>query len=173
LAQMVKAQQLVTDPNLLGLDIESAKLDWVYKWIEDHKDSSFIIFTMFRDTVLKISKQFNIPVILGGVNTDLSNKPKQLISTIAAGNDALDLYWMDYAIFIDESWNSIHMRQAYERIHRISNYNQKEVIVLQSKVVYKNKNVISIDNTIRQALEHKYSVDVMVKQYLKSVQDYS
>jgi len=43
LAQMVKAQQLVTDPNLLGLDIESAKLDWVYKWIEDHKDSSFII----------------------------------------------------------------------------------------------------------------------------------
>jgi SNF2 family DNA or RNA helicase len=168
LTRILKLIQVTTDPTLLGVKSSSVKLDWVMDWLEDNPNETVIVFTRFRDSAIKIHSTLmpNASLIIGG-NTnkhiskaELASKP-QIVGTIAAMGEGLDLPHIDNAIFIDVEWSSILMQQAIDRIHRINIDNVKHLYFLRCQN--------TVDELVHQAVRDKWSTKELVENFLKGV----
>lgn len=66
LVRLVRLQQLLTDPKLVGIANQGAKLEWLGEWLLDNPSSPVLILTRFRETAKRISELHSIPCVIGG-----------------------------------------------------------------------------------------------------------
>ena len=138
--------QLASWPGLLGRpDLPSAKLDWVLDYIANNPNEPMLLFTRFQDTAIELhrrieagvglAKPISAGLVVGGrkplrLNEVIGGKVKYLVGTIAAVGTALDLPMLTTAIFVEMEWSSILMRQAADRIHRMTTVAPPNIIFL-------------------------------------------
>lgn len=158
LTQLLRLQQVTTDPQLLQSAANSAKLDWVQTWLEGNPDEPTIIFTCYKDTAHRLSRKLDAHLIAGGVKLPTKWTKKIIVSTIAAGAEALNLDWVRTAIFVDVTWKSLKMKQAQSRIHRLSNTEPCETIFLRCPD--------TVDDLMLEAVEKKWEAYDLLRGYV-------
>lgn len=173
LALLIRLQQIAVDPTLLGFSTSSSKLDWLDDYLLDNPDSKTVVFTNFRETALKVAATYKAAIIVGGEKSPFQqiarfsattpDAPNVLVGTIAAMGESLDIPAADTAIFLDQTWSSLKMAQAVERIDRaVANASPKA------------KNIIrliapdTVDALIMEALQGKWSQQELVFHFLDS-----
>lgn len=151
LAKTIRLLQVSTDPPLIveGATRQppSSKLEWVQEFTESNPDTSFVIFTQFRETALWLSRRVNATPIVGGRAVPDVSKATRLVATTAAGGAGLDLPHIDVAIFVDTVYSSILMTQALGRIHRMN--------ITRPKMTYFLLNEGTVDDVILGASQEK------------------
>ena len=164
LALIVRLQQISVDPTLLGFDVGSAKLEWLQGYLEDNPGIPMAIFTRFRHVATKLAGQLKAALVVGGkANTAelfLKGETDYIVGTIDAMGESLNLQRAHTAIFVDQTWSSISMRQAIDRVHRIDITEPKTIVYLHSDK--------SVDKLVRRALDQKWSEIMLIREFINA-----
>jgi SNF2 family DNA or RNA helicase len=169
MSRMLRLQQCASDPALVGFNqlVVPAKLQWLQDWLEDNPNEHVIVFSRFRDTAKAAAEMLEGALIIGGAvaghngyAVDPSKEPR-IAGTIAAMSEGLNLDHIHTAIFLESDWDSILMRQSFDRIHRLTSTVPKQLIFLEA--------VNSVDAVIRATWQRKLGVVEMCRMYLKEV----
>lgn len=161
LTEILRLSQAAVDPELLGMPVGSAKLDWLADWLEENNETSVIVFTRFRETAAKLHRLYGGKLIVGGSGkvVETTSGDKLIFGTIAAMGEGLDLPHISTAIFLDVDWSSILMTQAVDRIYRINITESKHIIYL--------KGVNTIDDLLLAAVQGKWTQRELVEAYVR------
>jgi len=141
----------------------SAKLDVVMDKIQDNPTRKFVVFSESKQVINLLARRLekcNISheVLTGDTSQsdrdDLITRfqaglSRVFLGTIYAGGEGITLTAADTVIFLDRAWNPSRNRQAEDRLHRIGQKNNVQVI----DVVAKN----TVDAGRLQRLELKWS----------------
>ncbi len=167
LSKIVRLQQILSDPRLLGLRAPSLKLEWVKDYVADNPTEPLVVFSKFRDVALQLAEDLDAAIAIGGKVERLADwqqgRVQVLCGTIAKMGESLNLQAASTSIFIDHEWSTIKMQQAYDRVDRIDITESKYII----HMVVNN----TVDTLVQQALKDKWSDQELVWHYLKEVQD--
>lgn len=163
LAQIVRLQQIASNPELLDIDAPSTKLEWICDYIEDNPAEPIVIFSRFRKNVEWLADKLGADVVIGGMKGKpaqafLEGKTNVLVGTIAAMGEGLSLDRATTAIFMDQEWSATKMSQAIDRVHRIVSKVPKTIIYLKS--------LGTVDEDILEAVEKKWSDANLAYQYI-------
>jgi len=132
ITMMTRLTQLASWPGMIGrYDVESAKLDWTLEYIINNPKEPMLLFTRFRETAIELHRRIEkvlnreAALVIGGqepigLNRVLDGSVQYLVGTIAAVGTALDLPMLSTAVFVELEWSSVLMRQAADRIHRMT-----------------------------------------------------
>ena len=166
LARIVRLQQVLADPRLLGLRGTSVKLEWIKDYVFDNPNESIVVFTKFRNVALVLAEDLDGAISIGGKTERYeewqAGKVKVLCGTIKAIGESLNLQKASTAIFVTREWSSIAMTQAFDRIDRIDITEPKHLIFLQV--------LNSIDGLVDKALKEKWTEQQLVWEYLRKAQ---
>lgn len=168
MARLLRLQQMASDPQLLGLMVPSAKVEWIENFVFDNKFEPMLIFCKFRETAKYLAKLLGAALVVGqkvdAFDDFLAGKRKVLVGTIEAMGTALDLPMASTTVFMDLSWSSINMRQARERMRdaQVGQPPKRLVYLLAEK---------SVDNLIMQALVYKFTDQLIATQLLSAEGD--
>jgi SNF2 family DNA or RNA helicase len=167
LAKIVREQQMSSSPEILGYRSGSSKEDFLLEHINDHQDDPVVVFTLFRESALRLGGLLDAAVLIGGLKTPsqpvaqfMSGAKNVLVATIATGGEGLNLQRATRTIFVDQHWSSMKMQQAVDRIHRMDITEAKHVIYLYNKG--------TVDELVLQALDNKWSEHELVYHFLGS-----
>jgi SNF2 family DNA or RNA helicase len=164
LTQLIRLRQIALDPELLGVEAESAKTDALLDILED-RDNPTVIMSMFTSYLKKLeptlAKRYKVAMIHGEVKQTerqrivedfQAGKIDVLLCNIISGGEGLTLDKSDLVIFTDNPWNPSEKAQAEDRITPTSeNKNHSfQVITLVS--------MNTVDERIQEILEQKKSV---------------
>lgn len=158
--QLVKLQQVTSNPALLDSSLENPKFDWIKDTIKDSEDS-FVIFSKFARTVKALQEYIgNISICYTGDMTAIQRKKAKqafidkkkriLIATIGAmgmGVDGLQSICHN-VIFIDRDWSPAINEQAEARLDRMG---QSELVNVY-KLYAKNTIDKYVENVLRSKL---------------------
>jgi SNF2 family DNA or RNA helicase len=170
LARIVRLQQVLTDPGMdpINQRVASCKLDWVREFINDNEGTPMLIFSRFREPVLKLAEEFDAAVRVGskgsirikkGTDDFREGKCDILCGTIDALGEGPDLGRASCAVFIDQHWSSRAMQQAYDRIHRITADEPKHIITLRVPK--------TVDDLVLKSLKNAWTTQELVYNALK------
>ena len=111
LTQLIRIRQIANSPELLELDKNSPKIEWLKQYIEDYPEKSIIIFSSFTSFLTLISEKLKIPhLIIGATPLKKRNelreqfqagKIKHLLINTQAGKEALTLDTAEVTVFLD------------------------------------------------------------------------
>lgn len=137
LTLITRAQQLSTDPTLLGLTGPSAKMNWVMEFIADHPKEPTIVFSRFRDPMIKLARRYDGDLVIGGGDEEngkrfIAEETDLCFCVIDAIEGVDGLQRAKHAIFIDSHWSSIKMTQALDRIDRMNIQEDKMIYLLHA-----------------------------------------
>lgn len=145
---ITRLQQLAAWPGLLGRpDLPSGKMDWVAEYVANNPQETMVVFTRFRGTAIELHRRLNTAregkrrmkaaLVIGERKPELLDEfisgrgdVRVLVGTIDAMGTALDLPMASTAIFMEMHWSSIVMRQAADRIHRLTTTEPPNIIFL-------------------------------------------
>jgi hypothetical protein len=106
---------------------------------------------------------------MGGHSNPLPTENDQVIvGTIGSMGESLDLPWISTAIFMNRSRSTIQMKQAKDRIYRMTITEAKRAMYLESR---KPDGAETIDQVIYKSLRHKWTDATFVAEAIKSIQD--
>lgn len=167
LSKIIRLQQVVSDPQLLGYKIDSCKLQWLDEFLMNNPDEPVVIFSKFRNVAMGIAAKYKAPCLIGGIKNPtmtaaefITGKKDIIVGTIGAMGIAIDgLQRASTAIFMEQEWSTIAMEQAQDRIHRINITAPKNIIFL-----YGEK---TVDRLVLDALTQKWTDRELVRQYIK------
>jgi superfamily II DNA or RNA helicase len=163
LSKIVRCMQAATDPLLLGASAASAKIDWLFDFIEDRgSDQTLLVFTRFRDTATRIAHALNVPVIVGGTEPPANPADHPIIvGTIDAMGEGFNFGHIFTTVFLDCSWSSIAMQQAVDRTERDLDATQpRHIIYLDA--------IDTVDQLVAQALAAKWTNAELVSNFLRN-----
>lgn len=158
MTRLLRLQQVTSNPRLLEFkysEVPSVKEDWVVEWFKDNPHQSVIVFVQFRQTVHSIASRIpGVHKLLGQRASGATKivdytKVNQIIATIAAAGEGIDLPHINTAIFVDTAWSFTKMKQATDRIQRLGVTIPKQIIFLTC--------VNTVDETIIKAVEEKWT----------------
>lgn len=137
LVRIIRMQQFITDPLLLGSEAPSAKLIWCYEYVEDNPNTSILFFTRFKDTALRLAQTLHAAVLTGeherGMQEFIAGKQRLCVATLGKASESLDLPDLNTIVFIDQTRNQIEMRQAADRFNRMGASGGKQLIYLLAR----------------------------------------
>jgi len=170
LARIIRLQQVSCDPRLLDFQIPSSKLIWLDDWFKANPEQKVVIFSKFRATAQKLANMYKAPLIVGGVKNPtmaaapfLLGESDKIFGTIDAMGVSLDgLQRASTAIFLDQTWSSLMMQQATDRIHRMNITEPKHIIYLH--------NQRTVDDLVLDALDQKWTDKELVRTFVKEWQ---
>ena len=170
LARIIRLQQVTNDPRLLGIEVPSAKYEWLEDWLRDNPNTPAVVLSQFRDTAIRLAKQFSGACVVGGSDLGaaadfINGGTRLLVGTIAAAGESLNLQRADVLIFVEQVWSATKMQQAVDRVHRINITSPKLIINLQCDH--------SIDLLVSLALKHKLTDAQVVYELLHNQGDYT
>jgi SNF2 family DNA or RNA helicase len=171
LALLIRLWQSATFPKSVpGSKVsQSGKLLWLDDWLKDNPDESVIIFTWFRDTAAHIARKYSqLPPYMGGHSNPLPTENDQVIvGTIGSMGESLDLPWISTAIFMNRSRSTIQMKQAKDRIYRMTITEAKRAMYLESR---KPSGAETIDQVIYKSLLAKHTDAEFVAAAIEHIQ---
>lgn len=174
IAQLTRLRQVCLDPELLALNGQSPKTQFIVEYLEDNKET-VIIFSQFTSYLKKLHKILPHSVLLTGeqsteekqqaVNDIQEGKAKVMLANIIAGGTGWTLDQVDTIIFADKSFNPVDNDQAEDRF-----------VPTDPNKVYGAKQIIdlildgTVENRIAKLLFHKTNIIQYVNNYgLKSI----
>lgn len=132
LARVTRMRQYLVDPGLLGAKEASVKYPIVYDLIKTLKGRPPVIFTMWRESALRLKKflekkHLKIGLVVGGLGSKRINKIKwrflagaydAVIIMIKVGGTALNFGKYGAIIYLDHPWNQRDVEQTEGRVRR-------------------------------------------------------
>ena len=102
LAKIVRLQQVLADPKILGVNAPSAKLEWVTNYVKDNPNEPLVVFTKFRHTAQVLANKLDAHLSIGGSKLPLQppSGVHRLVGTIAYIGASVNLQWASTAIFV-------------------------------------------------------------------------
>jgi len=131
LAQLTRLRQICVDPQLIGLDIPSAKTEALLEAIEDNTyDEPLVIMSMFTSYLNMLKPDLEkLGKRVGMITGEMSNQQKQqaaqdfqagridiLLCNIISAGTGFTLDRGEVIIFLDKAWNPSDNEQAEDRI---------------------------------------------------------
>src|SRR3990167_5416974 len=166
MALLVRLQQLLADPRILGLRAPSVKQDWIKDYVADNPNEPIVIFTKFRPVAQTLAQDLGAAIAIGGRVERLDDWQRGavqvLVGTIAKMGESLNLQQARTALFMDHEWSSIKMQQAYDRVDRIDITESKHIVHLEVKG--------TVDVLVRKALSLKWSEQELIWNFLRDLQ---
>lgn len=149
IAQLMRLRQVCLDPNLMSTEpikssTPSNKTKTLLEIVED-TDDKIVIFTVFEKYTQILSQELSkrdISHVMITGQVDLTARGKAVLSfqndpkvkvclcTIGAGGEGITLTASHTAIFCDYTWNPATIWQAEDRIHRIGQKDNVQIIDL-------------------------------------------
>lgn len=125
-------RQYLVDPAILGAKEKSVKYPIVYDLIKELEGRPPVIFTMWRDTALRLqkyleAKKLHIGIVVGGMGSKKVNKVKwkflagkydAVIIMIKVGGTSLNFGKYGTIIYLDHPWNQRDVEQTEGRVRR-------------------------------------------------------
>jgi len=148
LARMVRLAQLASNPALLdaAYDETPAKfiaLDELLEAYLAEADRKVIVWTSFVDNITALAsryRQWNPVTIYGEMDNEARDRAvrafkgdpstRLLIANSAAAREGLTLTEANVAIYLDRTFNLVDYLQSQDRIHRISQARECEIVLL-------------------------------------------
>lgn len=132
LARITRMRQYLVDPAILGAKEKSVKYPIVYDLIKELDGRPPVIFTMWRDTALRLqkyleAKKLRIGIVVGGMGSKKVNKVKwkflagkydAVIIMIKVGGTSLNFGKYGTIIYLDHPWNQRDVEQTEGRVRR-------------------------------------------------------
>jgi superfamily II DNA or RNA helicase len=135
LEELLRLQQIATDPSLIGSNVKSGKLEWLKDWLADHERESVLVFTKFVETAERIGALHQLPVVAGSGKPVDHRKESRIVATIDKMSEGYDCPHIRNVIFVDIHWSSIRMDQAVKRVQRLGITESKNIIILRSALI--------------------------------------
>ena len=167
LARMVRLAQLASNPRLIddGYMEKPAKVaaldDLLAGYFDNNEAQKVIVWTSFVDNIRMLRERYERwkPVVIygevGNVERDAAVRSfrenpatRLLIANPAAAREGLTLTEANVAIYLDRTFNLVDYLQSQDRIHRISQVQQCEIILLIGRE--------TVDEFIDFTLEQKH-----------------
>jgi SNF2 family DNA or RNA helicase len=181
LARLVRLAQLASDPSMLDASYDEepckfAALDALMDEVLARPDArKVIVWTSFVANISSLEQRYSRhrPVSLHGSLTgpqrDASVRAfkqdpevRLMVANPAAAREGLTLTEANVAIYLDRTFNLVDYLQSQDRIHRISQTRECEIILLLAKD--------SVDEFVDFCLEQKTRVARFVQQDVDTVQ---
>lgn len=179
LARLVRLAQLASNPGLIDSDYAETpakfrELDALLKKHIDHSDQKVIVWTSFVGNITTLLSRYPgyLPVAIYGemdgserdcavhaFRTD--DKVRLLIANPAAAREGLTLTEANVAIYLDRTFNLVDYLQSQDRIHRISQIRECEIVLLIANS--------TIDEFIDYSLEQKKRLAEFVQRDTESI----
>lgn len=132
LARITRMRQYLVDPGILGAKEKSVKYPIVYDLIKELEGRPPVIFTMWRDTAMRLKKyledkKLRIGVVVGGMGSKKVNRVKwkflagkydAVIIMIKVGGTSLNFGKYGTIIYLDHPWNQRDVEQTEGRVRR-------------------------------------------------------
>lgn len=167
LARMVRLAQLASNPRLIDdgyieTPVKVAALDQLLaRYFDSNEAQKVIVWTSFVDNIRMLRERYEHwkPVAIHG---EVSNADRDaavrsfredpatrlLIANPAAAREGLTLTEANVAIYLDRTFNLVDYLQSQDRIHRISQVQQCEIVMLIGRE--------TVDEFIDFSLEQKH-----------------
>lgn len=148
LSAMTRLRQATADTSILSETVhESIKFDRLFQICTELKESGkkWVIFTNWSDVAFKayfkLKDYFDVDIITGKTSKELrfknilsfQNEGDCIIGTIGALGTGFNLDVASTVIFLDSPWNKALKDQAIDRLHRMTQKNNVNVITLVCK----------------------------------------
>lgn len=172
LAQLTRLRQITLAPEILGIEANSAKEEWLLDFIEDNQDEKIIIFSSFTSYLKMLKDKIGERAVMihGEMSTDEKQRAASafqkgekgvniLLSNIVAGGTGWTLDKANTTIFLDRHFNPTLNEQAEDRMvdTREGSTQAKTVI----DVIVKD----TIDEHIHHLLKKKVDIIKYVNDY--------
>lgn len=170
LEQFIRMRQICVDPELIGADGDSAKLDFLEEeFLDEIGDEPFVIFSTFEtklaDKIEAIMKRKGkrIGFITGKVSSEKRFENIQkfqngeldvIFATIQAGSEGVTLTRASHVLLLDRWWTPASNEQAVDRLHRIGQTKSVTVHWLQLQDAFD----VYLDAVIREKMQIADSV---------------
>lgn len=134
LTRITRLQQVTSSATIIGIEADSAKIEWLFDYIRNNPRVPAVIFTKFTQTAKIIASELNCPGIYGDSkdvpDPFVDGAVNQIVGTIDAMGDGFNFGRGKVTIYVDLHWSSIKMGQSIERTHRMTETERKYVIYL-------------------------------------------
>lgn len=171
LSKLLRLNQVTSNPNLIFENYSevSAKFIALDKIIavSVNKNKKVLIWTSFRKNVEELSiryKELNPVVLHGGLsqtekklNADafmINPECKVMIAIPACAREGFTLTSCHTAVYLDRSFSYLDWAQSQDRIHRISQTKEVEILVLHAKN--------TIDERVDEIIQKKHELQAYV-----------
>lgn len=172
LAQLTRLRQITLAPEILGIEANSAKEEWLLDFIEDNQDEKIIIFSSFTSYLKMLKEKIGERAVM--IHGEMSADEKQraasafqkgekgvniLLSNIVAGGTGWTLDKATTTIFLDRHYNPTLNEQAEDRmVDTREGATQAKTVI---DVIVKD----TIDEHIHSLLEKKVDIIKYVNDY--------
>lgn len=147
ISKLLRLRQIVSTTATLDQTDYSAKLDALMDLVQDRPDDRFVVFTQFRKTVEAICKRLaaakiSHTYIMGQVGSQEIAKRvaafqegtgRVFVATTQTGGVGLTLTAASTLVFIEKHYNPAVQEQAEDRIHRMGQTSEVQIISLLCK----------------------------------------
>jgi len=170
LAQMIRLRQICTCPQVLDLEVDNIKEQWLLDWLKDNPNEPVIVFSTFSSylwTLQRIlfGKGYGASILTGNlsqetrwkhINDFQSGKTNIILANIKAAGVGLTLDRATTTIFLDKEFNPADNEQAENRMVPISKERSHGMMVIS--LVAKD----TWDEVIDRLLERKYNITEII-----------
>jgi SNF2 family DNA or RNA helicase len=139
-----------------------ACVEWIENWLDEHPEESVVVWAHHKDVVAALIEKLGEKIgkeplyLTGALNADQrgeaaakfqNGESRVIVCALQAAGVGVTLTKSATAIFVEPPWNATDFAQAEDRIHRISQERQVEIIALWAADTF--------DDSIRQILTSK------------------
>jgi SNF2 family DNA or RNA helicase len=131
LARITRLRQYLVDPGILGAREPSVKYPMVYEIIQELEGYPPVIFTMWRDSALRLQaylekRKLKIGIVVGGMKRKVNRVKRRFLAgeydgviiMIKVGGTALNFGKYGKIIYLDHPWNQRDVEQTEGRVRR-------------------------------------------------------
>lgn len=176
LAQLTRLRQLSTAPEMLGLEVDSVKEDFILEWLQDNPKEQVVIFSNFSSYLKKLYEKLQDSAIIIGetpqnerqtiVQAFQAGHCNVLLANIQAAGTGLTLDRAGTVIFLDRAYNPDQNEQAEDRI--VATTEQSEV---QNTLIIDLVCTDSVDEKILRMVKNKQKITEIVNNY-KNIKEF-
>ncbi len=159
LTEILRLKQCANDTRLLGeMGIPSSKVEALRDLLDASAGHKVVVFTQFAQWATMLGIDFGSPVLKGDVPAKAraemiaefqENEAPMLVCT-EAGAYGITLTSADIVVHLDQPWNPARLRQREDRLHRIGQTEQVQVVSFVCRR--------TVDELVRKIIHRKLSL---------------
>ncbi len=159
LTEILRLKQCVDDTRLLGeTGIASSKVEALRDILEASEGHKVVAFTQFAEWATLLGEEFDAPVLRGSVSakaraamiSKFQQDDSPLLICTEAGAYSITLTAADIIIHLDQPWNPAVLRQREDRLHRLGQKGNVQVVSLVARR--------TVDELVRKIIHRKLSL---------------
>lgn len=168
LSRMMHMERWLSCPWAIDSGVRGIKLEWLKEWTDGYSEQA-VIMTHFVESAKTIAQALGVDYIVGDVPQEdreailaqwKQGETQFLVGTIGTLGTGLNLAEAYTLVFYDQVYDPIQMRQAKDRIHRITTDHPVQAIYLvvegtSNEVVYQSfSENLSRMELVKRFVEH-------------------